>query len=276
MTTIGIVHPGEMGAAIGATLAAQDHTIVWASDQRSAATSARAGRAGLADRETLAALAAESDIVVSVCPPGAAVEVVEAVLDAGFAGIYVDANAISPTTARAIAARVERAGAVYVDGGIIGPPPRAPGTTRLYLSGKAGASVASVLTTPLLDVRVVDDRPTSASALKLVYASYTKGLSMLLLALRATARNEGVDEALLGEWAISQPTLAGICEIAAAQAGAKAWRWETEMNEIAVLYSDAGMPAGFHLAAAEMCRALAGLENASTVDLDTVIGELGR
>lgn len=276
MTTIGIVHPGEMGAAIGATLVAADRRVVWASAGRSVTTRERAGRAGLAERETLAALAAESDIVVSVCPPGSAETVAEDVVAAGFGGTYVDANAIAPGTARAVAATVQRAGGVYVDGGIIGPPPRSVGNTRLYLSGPAAPAVMAVLTTPLLDVRVVDDRPTSASALKLVYASYTKGLSMLLLALRATARNEGVDEALLGEWEISQPTLAGICEIAAAQAGPKAWRWEAEMEEIAALYSDAGMPAGFHLAAAEMCRVLAGLENASTVDLDTVLDKLSR
>ena len=70
---------------------------------------------------------------MSVCPPHAALDIARQV--AGFGGVYVDANAISPATAREVAGIVEAGGASYVDGGIIGTPPVAPGFIRLYLSG---------------------------------------------------------------------------------------------------------------------------------------------
>ncbi len=57
---------------------------------------------------------------MSICPPHAALDVARAV--SGFEGTYVDANAISPATARKVAAVIERGGASYVDGGIIGAP----------------------------------------------------------------------------------------------------------------------------------------------------------
>src|SRR5436190_23555238 len=101
----------------------------------------------------------------SVCPPGAAAEV--AATMRGFAGTYVDANAVSPQTARAIAAGVDAAGATFVDGGIVGSPPRGPGTTRLYLSGRSADTVATLFAETMLEVPVVADRLGDASAGKL-------------------------------------------------------------------------------------------------------------
>ena len=69
----------------------------------------------------MAALAARSDLVLSICPPHGALDTARAV--GPFTGLYVDANAVSPATAAEIRAVVEAAGARYVDGGIIGPPP---------------------------------------------------------------------------------------------------------------------------------------------------------
>jgi hypothetical protein len=88
-----------------------------------------------------------------------------------FAGIYVDANAVSPATARTIAGLVGR----YVDGGVIGSPPRKPGTTRLYLSGTEAARVAGLFAGTIVDALVVSEDPDAASALKMAYAAWTKG-----------------------------------------------------------------------------------------------------
>ena len=78
-------------------------------------------------------------MILSVCPPHAALDVARAT--EGFAGTYVDANAISPMRAAEIAALQPR----FVDGGIIGPPPRAAGETRLYLSGAGAEEVGDAL-----------------------------------------------------------------------------------------------------------------------------------
>ena len=93
---VGLLHPGEMGAALGAALARRGVTVVWASEDRSNATSERATTAGLEDVGSIRQLAHRSDVIVSVCPPHAAADVAESV--AGFRGIFVDANAIAPET----------------------------------------------------------------------------------------------------------------------------------------------------------------------------------
>ena len=261
--TVGLLHPGEMGAAVGQCLAAAGHRVLWVPEGRSPASAARAAAAGLtAASGGLAGLVREADVIVSVCPPHAALEVAREVAEfglarraAGFGGVYVDANAVSPATAREIARIIEAAGADYVDGGIIGTPPVAPGFIRLYLSGARASEVQRLFVGGEVDVRVLGgEASVAASAVKMAYASWTKGSAALLLAARGLARAEGVEETLLTEWGISQPGLADRSGRAAGSAAAKGWRWVAEMEEIAAAMAAAGLPDGFHLAAAEVYR----------------------
>jgi 3-hydroxyisobutyrate dehydrogenase-like beta-hydroxyacid dehydrogenase len=246
--TIGLLHPGEMGAALGAALRAKGETVLWASAGRSEATAERARKAGLEDAGTVEELARRSDVILVLCPPAAAVEVARSVPDAD--GIYVDANAISPGTARTIAGLVGR----YVDGGVVGPPPRERGTTRLYLSGREAGHVAELFAGTIVDARVVSEEVADASAVKMAFAAWTKGTGALLLAIRAVARAEGVEETLLDEWRLSLPELPERSVAASRSALAKGWRWVAEMNEIADTFAGAGLPEGFHRAAAEIYR----------------------
>jgi 3-hydroxyisobutyrate dehydrogenase-like beta-hydroxyacid dehydrogenase len=262
MTTIGLLHPGEMGSSVGAAGRAGGSRVLWTSEGRSASTRARAASEGLEDGGTLAALVAASDVILSVCPPEAATDVARAVSALSFSGVYVDANAVSPATAREVGAIVEKAGATYVDGGIIGPPARSRGTTRLYLSGQAGPRVAALFQGSPLDAIVVEGGAGAASAVKMAYASWTKGSAALLLAVRALAAAEGVEAALLAEWAISQRDLQGRSESAAKGNARKAWRFVGEMDEIAATFASAGLPAGFHKAAAEIYRRMEGYKDA--------------
>ena len=247
MAIVGVLHPGAMGSAVGAALRAQGHEALWASEGRSAATAARAQAAAMRDAGTVAAVLGRAEVVLSICPPHAALETAE--LAAGFEGVYVDANAVSPDTARAAQAAV---GGPFVDGGVIGPPPAQRGTTRLYLSGEEGASVAALFGDGPLEAIVLDGGVGAASALKMTYAAWTKGTAALLVAIRATARVHGVDEDLLAEWAISQPRLGDRYERAVDSSAEKGWRWVAEMREIAQTFAAAGQPDGFHLAAAEV------------------------
>jgi hypothetical protein len=273
--TVGLLHPGEMGAAVGQCLVAAGHRVLWVPEGRSPASAARAATAGLtAASGGLAGLVREAEVIVSVCPPHAALEVARQV--AGFGGVYVDANAVSPATAREIASIVQAGGASYVDGGIIGTPPVAPGFIRLYLSGARAEEVQRLFAGGPVEARVIGgvgsrsgsasgssgpasvsasvSASASASAVKMAYASWTKGRAALLLAARALARAEGVEHALLAEWDLSQPGLAGRSARAAGSAAAKGWRWVAEMEEIAATMAAAGLPDGFHRAAAEVYR----------------------
>src|SRR6266853_1630180 len=168
LKTVALLHPGEMGAAIGACLGGRGLRVVWASARRSAATRSRASAAGMEDLGTLARALSVADIVLSVCPPHGAL---------------------------ALASEV------------------------------AG------------------------------HAAWTKGATALLAAIRALATREGVESALLEEWKRSQPDLPKRSEVVTAQAR-KAWRWIGEMQEIAASFEAAGLPGGFHLAAADLYRRL--------------------
>jgi len=258
VTTIGILHPGEMGSAVGAAARAGGARVIWASAGRGAATRKRAEADGLDDVDTLARLARESEIIVCVCPPASAPDVAREVAATRFGGTFVDGNAIAPATTRAVGEIVTAGGARFVDGGIIGPPPRKAGEARLYLSGPGAAAVAAVFKGTTLEAIVLDGPIGAASAIKMAYAAWTKGSQALLLAIRALAAREGVDAALLAEWARSQPDATGRSERAVSANIKKAWRFVGEMDEIAATFEAAGLPNGFHEAAGEVYRRLAG------------------
>jgi 3-hydroxyisobutyrate dehydrogenase-like beta-hydroxyacid dehydrogenase len=249
---IGLLHPGEMGAAVGRCLTSRGHTVLWSSEGRSAVTAARASAAGLKDAGTVAGVAKDADMILSVCPPHAATDVAWAVH--GFRGLYVDANAISPGTAREVAQMITDSGGRYVDGGIIGVPPVKPGTTRLYLSGPDAGTVQALFAGTDLDARIAGPALAAASAVKMAYGAWTKGTAALILAIRELAKEEGVEDALLAEWALSQPSLQKRSQGSANAAEAKGWRWVAEMEEIAASMAAAGLPDGFHQAAAEIFR----------------------
>jgi 3-hydroxyisobutyrate dehydrogenase-like beta-hydroxyacid dehydrogenase len=263
MATVGLLHPGDMGGVVGACAKAAGQRVLWASAGRSAGTRERAAAAGLEDAGTVAALLAASDVVLSICPPHAAVDLAREVAAQRFTGLYVDGNAVAPATAREVGAIVERGGAAFVDGGLIGPPPRSAGTTRLYLSGREAKRVVGLFEGSALEAIAVSDAPGAASALKMVYAAVTKGTSALLMAVRALAASEGVDDALLAEWGRSQPDLPKKSEAAARDNARKAWRFVGEMDEIAATFEAAGLPGGFHQAAGEIYRRLADYKDAA-------------
>ncbi len=264
MATIGVLHPGEMGSAVGAAARARGARVLWVSTGRSPATRGRAEADGLEDAGTMTRLVTESSVIFSVCPPAAALDVAGEVAAFGFRGTYVDANAIAPKTTRRVGELVAAAGATFVDGGIIGPPPRAPGAARLYVSGPAAVDVAVLFRHSMVEAIPVAGPIGAASAVKMAYAAWNKGSQALLLAVRTLAMREGVDDALLDEWTRSQPDLPRRSERAVATNVRKAWRFVGEMEEIAASFEAAGLPRGFHEAAAEVYRRLVGWKDTAT------------
>ena len=217
---VGLLHPGEMGSAVGRVLQAGGHEVLWASKGRSEATRSRAEP--FRDAGTVRSLAGQVELILSICPPHAALDVAGAAN--GFDGIYVDANAISPAHALEIAALHPR----FVDGGIVGGPPREPGT-KLYLSGSGASAseVAALFADSALEPRVV----ANASAVKMAYAAWSKGTTAMLLAIREVTRHFDVEE----EWGLAAPEL-------------------VEQLPRAEHVAAAGQPEGFHRAAAQVYR----------------------
>jgi 3-hydroxyisobutyrate dehydrogenase-like beta-hydroxyacid dehydrogenase len=247
VSEVGLVSPGEMGTAVGAALVAGGHAVRFASEGRSEETRARAAAAGFEDVGSPAQLASRCEALLSVCPPQFALDTARAF--AGFGGIYVDANAIAPATAAEVAGIVEN----YVDGGIIGPPPLEPDSTRLYLSGgPEAAQVAELFAGSALDARVIGEEHTAASGLKMAYAAWTKGSAALLLTVHEAAQRLGVAEELEAEWELSQPRLEERLAAAERSRTRKGWRWTPEMREIAATFEAVDLPGGFHEAAADV------------------------
>jgi 3-hydroxyisobutyrate dehydrogenase-like beta-hydroxyacid dehydrogenase len=258
--TIALLHPGEMGAAVGGCLVSRGVRVVWASENRSAATRRRANEAGIEDLGSLECALAASDAVLSICVPSGAIDLARQVADADFRGIYIDANAISPARSREIGCLIEKNGARFVDGGIIGLPPTPARTVKFYMCGQDAPAIAALFDGTQTKAVVIDGAIGAASALKMCYAAWAKGETALLGIIRALARHEGVDETLLNEWRDSMPGIAEQSEHIA-QRARKAWRWAGEMEEIAASFDAANIPSGF-LANAEIYRRLAGFKDA--------------
>jgi 3-hydroxyisobutyrate dehydrogenase-like beta-hydroxyacid dehydrogenase len=263
MKTFALFHPGEMGAALGAALASRGFRVLWALQGRSAQTAMRARAANLEDACTIELAVKAADVIVSVCPSHAALALAREAVANGFAGIYVDANAISPATARAIGTVIDTAGGTFVDGGIIGLPPTDQKQPTLYLSGTKAAAIAVLFTGTNINAEVIEGGAGAASALKMCYAAFTKGTTALLAAIRALAEHEGVEGPLLESWRRTLPDVPRQSENAAA-AAAKAWRWSGEMDEIAATFAAAGLPDGFHRAAGEVYQRLESFKDRAT------------
>jgi 3-hydroxyisobutyrate dehydrogenase-like beta-hydroxyacid dehydrogenase len=259
--TIAILHPGEMGAAIGARLRAKGLRVLWASAGRSAATLDRAKRADLEDAGALRDAVAASAVVLAVCPPHGALTLAREVAATRYRGVYVDANAVAPATSREAALAIEAAGGTFVDGGIIGPPPRDGTGARLYLSGRDAAPLAPLLSSGELVARALDGPVGAASALKAAYAAWNKGATALAAAARTLAAQAGVGDALAEEWRSTQPDALKRLEQLRG-AARKAWRWTGEMDEIAAAFADIGLPDGFHVAAGQLYERLASFKDA--------------
>jgi 3-hydroxyisobutyrate dehydrogenase-like beta-hydroxyacid dehydrogenase len=255
--SIGLLHPGDMGVSIAASAIRNGHHVYWASNGRSEQTRRRASEHQLIDVGSLEELCLMCPIILSVIPPSAAEEVAEQVIAQNFKGTYADLNAISPQRAQRIGERLEANGIKFVDGGIVGPPAWEPKTTWLCLSGNDSSTIASCFTNGPLQTEILGTRIGDASALKMCYGAYTKGLTALISGVLGTAENLGVRDALVRRWVDDGSGLDRSAVPRVARITDRAWRWVDEMDQIASTFEHAGMPRGFHDAAGEIYRRLA-------------------
>jgi len=275
MTKIGILHPGEMGISIAASAINSGQHVYWVSQNRSDKTRLRAEKHNLIEVETLTQLCQTSEIIFSVCPPHAAQDVANSVIEQGFEGHYLDANAISPQRAINIKQTVEANGIQFIDGGIIGGPAWKPKETWLYLSGKDAKVIEECFSNGPLETKIIGDEIGKASALKMCFAAYSKGTTALLTSILATAESLGVRDELYQQWDMDDKNFSEQANRRATRVTAKAWRFEGEMHEIASTFQDAGLPSGFHESAAEVYSRLAEFKDSSQLPtLDEVLATI--
>ena len=262
---IGILHPGEMGISVAVSARNSGHDIFWVSEGRSQETDKRAQDHLLIDAHSLEELCRTCSVIISICPPHAAQDVARQVIGHSFKGLYADLNAISPQQARGLGDEMEECGITFVDGGIIGGPAWKPGTTWLYLAGREAQRIANCFSAGPLQTEIIGAEIGKASALKMCYAAYSKGTAALLCAVLGASEGLGVRDDLERQWSRDESGFAEQATQRVRRVTAKAWRFAGEMDEIAATFREIGMPDGFHNAAAEMYRRLAGFKGLETL-----------
>ncbi len=255
----GLLHPGTMGAALGAELGRCGHSPVWLPAGRSEATRQRAEAAGFESFPGLEPLCRACSLIIGICPPHAAEAIARQVAESGFRGLYLEANAISPERSARIRGLIENAGAGYVDGAVIGPPALEQGDTRLLLCGRRAGEVADFFRGGSLQLEILERRDTErASALKMCDSAMRKGELAMLCATFATAEKLGVGKELERLWRARPGTAPYLETLSKSRARlAKAWRFAGEMEEVADTFAAARLPEAYHRAAAETFRRLA-------------------
>lgn len=272
---IGILHPGEMGSSVAASAKNSGHEVYWASEGRGEKTRERAEQSGLIEIASLDQLCKTCAIIISICPPHAAEDIADQVLAQDFKGLYVDANAISPRRTKLIAQKMETAGINFVDGGIIGGPAWKPHSTWLYLSGQEAKQIAACFSAGPLETEVIGGEIGKASSLKMCYAAYSKGTTALLCATVAAAESLGVRDELMAQWKQDGEKLDEQATQRIRRVTAKAWRFAGEMEEIAATFDEAGLPNGFHVAAAEVYQRMGDFKDAEKMpELEEVLRKL--
>jgi hypothetical protein len=232
-STVGLLFPGQMGAAVGNAARAD---VVWASEGRSNATRQRA--VAFEDVGSVEELVRSSQLILSICPPAIAEEVAEQVFGLGFEGVYVEANAITPERMR----RIGRLGARVVDGSIL-----AASGINLYLAGEESEAVAGLFEATDVKAIQLDAELGAASALKMAFGGWNKIGIALTAQAHAIARAYGVSEWLEAE-GVPADRLPRVAE--------RAWRWAPEMDEVADTCAEVGFPEEVPRAAGEFYRVL--------------------
>lgn len=269
-TTIAVIAPGTMGAAVAARLGENGADVVTSLSGRSPASAKRAAEAGM--RIVDDAELPSSDLILSIVPPGDALGLAERLSPVLRSGsrkpLYVDCNAVSPETAERIAGVITATGTPFVDGGIIGGPPRSGyGGPTLYVSGEPARRVEGLARG--LVVRAIDGPVGAASALKMSYAAITKGLTALGSASILAATRAGAAEALHCELSESQPMLLAWLSRSVPDMFSKAYRFVGEMEEISsFMASDGGR--GIYAGIAELYREVAADKDGENRNIDAL------
>ena len=236
---IGLIGAGAMGSSIGRLLAENGLHVLSPLDGRSDASVSRATEAGMQNASYNELL--QADLVLSVVPPAQARQVAEqfaSVCADDQAPIFIDANALSPDTKCSLEHIICSAGGRFVDGVIIGGPPREGyDGPRLYVSGEH-TPAALVLREAGLDVRKLDGPVGAAAALKMCYGGFNKGITALTTAVLLAARRSGADKALIEEFAISQKSLLARSKTSVPRMYPKAYRWIAEFEEVSSFVAD--------------------------------------
>jgi putative dehydrogenase len=276
---VAIMSQGSMGSGVGKRLSESGAEVRTLLSGRSAASAERARAAGMQAAASEREMLDGAGFFLSILPPGEAESLARQLAPALAAlvkkPVYVDCNAISPQTAERVAAIIAPTGAKFVDGGIIGGPPRPGYSPAIYASGPAVAETA-VLRDWGIDWRCIDGPVGAASGLKMSYAGITKGITALGSSMMMGAARFGCAEALVAELSQSQPQVFKYLSASIPRMYDKAYRWVAEMEEISDFHGAYKPAADIYAAIARHYEALAAAEAETAPASDNPIKTLDR
>lgn len=246
---VGVVGYGEVGTILSRALSEKGLAWVGAWDLlfsdsiRGPAMKARAREQCVDACESLAALLARADIVISAVTAANALDVASEAAPAIRPGtFFLDLNSASPATKSSAAGLIDGAGARYIEAGVMASVPPY-GVAVPMLLGGAHANALSETLAPLgFDATVIDEKIGVASAIKMCRSIFIKGLEAIVIESFTTARRYGVERQVLASLAETYPEIDWEKQGAylfsrVAQHGA---RRAEEMREAAVMVRDAG------------------------------------
>ena len=266
--TIGIMSPGDMGHSVASVLYESGCRVVTVLNGRSELSKTRAKRSNMEDLEDLRELVSVSDFIFSIMPPNKAQEfgkeIAEVIDNSGKSPVFVDCNAISPDTTLSVAEAIKNSGAIFLNVGIIGPPPGRGPVTKFYASGE-GVNSLKFINQNGIKLVPVGDEIIKASAIKMCYAGLTKGIMTLHASILVAAELLGISDEVQSELKESQEFHWKAMEERVSTYVCDAGRWAGEMDQISDTLGSVGVTPNLHKGAADVFRLL----DASPLSIET-------
>jgi 3-hydroxyisobutyrate dehydrogenase-like beta-hydroxyacid dehydrogenase len=269
---IGLIAQGAMGAGLGARLVANGLEVRTVLEGRSSASAERAAKAGMIAADW--ADMAQTDIFLSVVPPAdahaLATRLAPVLKASAKKPVYADLNAVSPDTAKQIAATIAPTGCVFADGGILGQPPGANDKgPSIFVSGEGALRIGD-LKRHGLDIRVMDAPVGAASSVKMCFAGINKGFTAMAAMMILAATRDGAADYLRGEVAAIAPGLSETIDVNMPRMYDKAYRFAPEMEEIAGYLSSDAPSAQVYRAFAQFYERIAADMKGGKTDVDAL------
>ncbi len=274
-SSIGILSPGEMGAAIGRSLIGRGHTVLAALNGRSERTRALAATSNIVNVGSIDQLVRQCDLILSILPPAAATvaaQQVSAAMQATAARpLFVDCNSIAPQTARKVGDFIAAAGGRFMDAALIGAPPGGAIVARLYVSGPNARELCA-LETDHLQIRVLGEELGAASALRVCYSAFGEGLTAIATQSLVAAERFGVEESLRSELLETRGTAYEWIMRALPALSPRVQRSVREMEEAALAFEAVGLTPKPLLGIADVLRWVADSTNGKVAGTGMHVG----
>lgn len=246
-TVIGILYPGEMGAALAEIFQANGLDVITTLDGRSSRSKKNCERSGISTCECLTDVVRSADIVFSTVTPISAVAVAKKVkqeavrLDRSL--IYVDANSVSPQAVRRIADEFQGSDIQLLDVAIHGLASRLRTQGTIFLSGSSAGVVARLFASEVR-TRILGNEPGNASLMKMMLGGMSKGIIGLFLQSSLLAKDVGMTDEFCEELGHYYPDVMSFVERSLPTYAKHAGRRAQEMLELEKTLGLAGLPTG--------------------------------